>query len=43
MEGVEENVLNIYEYEMAIIKAEIRSLKNSYELEILYLRFVNDK
>ena len=43
MEGGEENNSNIFEYDIAIIKAKIRSLKHLYKLEIWNIGFGNDK
>ena len=42
-EGGEDKNPNISEYDTAIIKANICSLKHLYELEISYPGFVNDK
>ena len=43
VEGGEENNSNISEYKISIIKANICSLKHSYELAMFYLGFGNDE
>ena len=43
VEGGEDKNPNISEYDTAIIKANVCSLKHLYELEISYPGFVNDK